>query len=89
MKSRLAIFVIVCAFATITPLCCAQSQDDLISPSRPVPTGRAPGMRVKQIKDTPEEKVYAVIFYRGDEVLSGLTEFAIQHKIEDAHFTAI
>ena len=30
-----------------------------------------------------------MIFYRGDEVLSGLTDFAIQHKIEDAHFTAI
>ena len=63
------------------------SQDSLISPSRPVPTGKAPHMLVKQVKDSPEEKVYAVIFYRGDEALSGLTDFVIQHNIQDAHFT--
>jgi predicted DNA-binding protein with PD1-like motif len=68
----------------------AQSPDDLyISPSRPVPTGKAPGMQVKQIKNTRDEKIYAVIFRRGDEALSGLTDFAMQNKIEDAHFTAI
>jgi predicted DNA-binding protein with PD1-like motif len=64
-------------------------QDSLISPSRPVPTGKAPHMLVKQVKDAPEEKVYAVIFYRGDEALSGLTDFMIEHKIQDAHFTGI
>src|ERR1700761_1726512 len=90
MSNKVAIFLVVCAIAAMTNSSCAQSQDDLyISPSSPVPTGKAPGMQVKQIKDTPEEKVYAVIFYRGDEVLSGLTDFAIQHKIGDAHFTAI
>jgi predicted DNA-binding protein with PD1-like motif len=68
----------------------AQSSDDLyISPSRPVPAGKAPGMQVKQIKNTPDEKIYAVIFRKGDEALSGLTDFAIQNKVEDAHFTAI
>jgi predicted DNA-binding protein with PD1-like motif len=46
-------------------------------------------MQVKRLKDTPEEKIYAVIFRKGDEALSGLTDFAIQNKIEDAHFTAI
>lgn len=63
--------------------------DRFISPSRPVPTGKAPGMEVKLVKDTPEEKIYAVIFHKGDEALSGLTDFAIEHKVEDAHFTAI
>jgi predicted DNA-binding protein with PD1-like motif len=91
MKNKLALLWIVCALA---PMICrsvyGQLQDDLyISPSRPVPTGKAPAMQVKEVKDTPEEKVYAVVFYKGDEVLSGLTDFAIQHKIEDAHFTAI
>ncbi len=68
----------------------AQLPDDLaISPSRPVPTGKAPNMQVRQIKDSLEEKVYAVIFHKGDEVLSGLTDFSIRYKVEDAHFTAI
>jgi predicted DNA-binding protein with PD1-like motif len=64
-------------------------QGNLISPSRPVPVGKAPGMQVKLVKDTPEEKVYAVVFYKGDEVLSGLTDFAIAKNVGDAHFTGI
>jgi predicted DNA-binding protein with PD1-like motif len=63
--------------------------DRLISPSRPVPVGKAPGMQVKLVKDTPEEKVYAVVFYRGDEALSGLTDFALKYNVGDAHFTGI
>jgi predicted DNA-binding protein with PD1-like motif len=83
---------LIAVTASVTVCCSAGSQvpEDLyISPSRPVPTGKAPGMQAKLVMDTPQEKVYTVIFYKGDEVLSGLTDFAIQHKIEDAHFTAI
>ncbi len=65
------------------------SSDEVISPSRPVPVGKAPGMQVKLVKDTAEEKVYAVILHKGDEALSGLTDFVIQHKVQDAHFTGI
>jgi predicted DNA-binding protein with PD1-like motif len=46
-------------------------------------------MQVKLIKDTPEEKVYAVVFLKGDEALSGLTDFATQYKVQDAHLTGI
>ncbi|AXC15224.1 hypothetical protein ACPOL_5980 [Acidisarcina polymorpha] len=68
----------------------AQSAEiQYISPSRPIAAGKAPGMQVKQIKDTPEEKVYAVVFRKGDEALSGLNDFANRYKVEDAHFTAI
>ena len=91
MREKLALFLI--AFATPALLCHSSdgqaSDDRYISPSRPVPGGRAPSMKVKLVKDAPEEKVYAVIFYKGDDAMSGLTDFAIQNKIEDAHFTAI
>jgi len=46
-------------------------------------------MEVKLVKDSPAEKVYVVIFHKGDEALSGLTDFTIEHKVEDAHFTGI
>jgi len=46
-------------------------------------------MQVKLVKDTPEEKVYAVIFLKGDELLSGLTDFCIKYGVTDAHFTGI
>src|SRR5258708_11546887 len=91
MKFKPAQFLLI--FMTSAAVCHSGGDqlpgDSLISPSRPVPTGKAPGMQVKQVKDTPEEKVYAVIFLKGDEALSGLTDFALQHKIEDAHFTGI
>jgi uncharacterized protein len=76
---------------TAVPVMAQVSMPDegLISPSGPVPTGKAPGMQAKLVKDTPEEKVYAIIFHQGDEVLSGLTDFAIAHHIGDAHLTAI
>ena len=35
------------------------------------------------------EKTYAVIFGKGDEVLSGLTEFAERERVTAGHFTAI
>lgn len=36
-----------------------------------------------------KEKVYAIIFDTDEEPVSGLTAFAQQHQITDAHFTAI
>ena len=61
----------------------------LIDPARPVPTGKAPHMQVRQIRSSPEETVWVIVFLSGDEALSGLTDFAIAHHIEDAHFTGI
>jgi predicted DNA-binding protein with PD1-like motif len=75
-----------CVAAAQTP----QVPDDrLISPSRAVPVGKAPGMQVKLVMDTPQQKVYAVVFYKGDEALSGLTDFALKYNVGDAHFTGI
>ena len=67
----------------------AFSQEQTILPSRPIPTGKAPNMQVKLLKDTPEEKVYTVIFLKGDEALSGMLDFANKYHANDAHFTAI
>jgi predicted DNA-binding protein with PD1-like motif len=91
MKAKPGLILVV--FAGCAMMCFSGHaqlpDDDLISPSRPVPAGKAPHMLVKLVKDSPDEKVYAVIFYKGDEALSGLTDFAIEHKIGDAHFTGI
>jgi predicted DNA-binding protein with PD1-like motif len=63
--------------------------DVWIAPSHPIPTGLAPGMKVQLLSSTPTEKTYAVIFSRGDEAFSGLTDFARQYNVSAAHFTAI
>jgi predicted DNA-binding protein with PD1-like motif len=61
----------------------------IISPSQPVPSGKAPGMQVKLVHEIPNERVYAIIFHQGDEALSGLTDFATKYHVRDAHFTGI
>jgi uncharacterized protein len=89
MKLTIAVLVLLGSWG-LCPVVSGQTvSDSLISPSRPVPTGKAPGMQIKLVKDTPGEKVYTVIFYKGDEALSGLTDFAILNNVQDAHFTAI
>ena len=35
------------------------------------------------------DKTYAVIFDTGDEVVKGLTDFAMDHRLAGSHFTAI
>jgi len=82
------LLLLTAAFLTIVPQSPAQDAAG-ISPSRPIPAGLAHHMQVKLLKDTPEEKVYAIVFLKGDEVLSGLTDFAIKNKVGDAHFTGI
>ena len=61
--------------------------------TRPGPVtdrGWAPKMQVRVIAENPGgEKTYAVIFGKGDEVLSGLTEFAERENITSGHFDAI
>ena len=42
-------------------------------------------MKSKQL----DERTYALVFDKGDEVMSNLTEFARVHKLTAAHFTAI
>jgi uncharacterized protein len=60
-----------------------------VSPSAPVATGKAPGMKVRLLSENAGVKRYAIILAKGDEVMSGLTDFARQNKVTSASFTAI
>jgi predicted DNA-binding protein with PD1-like motif len=52
--------------------------------------GRAPGLQTRLIAENPSgERTYAVIFAKGDEIMSGLTGFAVREKLVAGHFTAI
>ena len=72
----------------------AQEQDTgedqaYLSPSAPVATGKAPGMKVRLLSENDGVKNYAIVLAKGDEVMSGLTDFARQNKVRSASFTAI
>jgi predicted DNA-binding protein with PD1-like motif len=57
--------------------------------SQPIEKGKAPGMQVQLLSENNGRKEYAVIFSKGDEAFSGLSEFAEKFQITSAHFTAI
>ena len=59
------------------------------SPTQPVETGKAPGVKVKLLSTNGQTKNYVLIFAQGDEVRSGLTEFARNYNVKTAHFSAI
>ena len=62
---------------------------EYVSPTKPAETGKSPGMKVKLLSTNGQTKTYAVIFATGDEVVSGLTEFAQKYNVKAAHYTAI
>jgi predicted DNA-binding protein with PD1-like motif len=57
--------------------------------SQPIEKGKAPGMQVQLLSENNGRKEYAVIFGKGDEAFSGLSEFAEKYQVTSAHFTAI
>src|SRR6185369_15252447 len=68
----------------------SRGQDEgYVSPSAPVATGKAPGMKVRLLSANAGVKHYAIVLAKGDEVMSGVTDFAKQNKVTSASFTAI
>jgi hypothetical protein len=86
MKIRPAILL---AFIGLTIIGLTANAQEYVSPTKPAQTGRSPGVKVKLISGNNTSKTYAIIFAAGDEVMSGLTEFAQNYHVTSAHFTAI
>jgi len=90
--SRVAIVLSGIAMTIICLQGDASGQDTphCVSPAESAQTrGAAPGMKVQLISNGPGAKQYAVIFSTGDEVYSGLMEFANKYRVTSGHFTAI
>jgi uncharacterized protein len=66
-----------------------EKASEYVSPSEAVPRGKAPKIQIQLLNPGEPTKQYAVIFYQGDEVFSGLLEFAEKYHVMSAHFTAI
>ena len=64
-----------------------QAQDQYVAPQPVTARGLAPRMKYKDLGQ--QATTYAVIFGSGDEVASGLTEFAEKNHIQSGHLTAI
>ncbi len=66
-----------------------EAAGDYVTPSEAIPRGSAPRMQVQLLSRGEQTQQYAVIFYQGDEVFSGLQEFAEKYHVTSAHFSAI
>jgi predicted DNA-binding protein with PD1-like motif len=84
-----------CGFLAASGLGLAQAADmpALKGYTRPGPItrrGLAPGLQSRLVSEKPGgEMTFAVVFAKGDEVLSGLTEFAERGNFSSGYFTAI
>lgn len=54
-----------------------------------IESGKAPGMKVILLSEINEVKTYMLIFSKGDEVVSGLTDFAKEYNVKSAHYQGI
>jgi predicted DNA-binding protein with PD1-like motif len=87
--------LVTCSYLAAGGLALGQSEEKPApkgyTPPGPVTNlGRAPGLQTRLTGEHPSgERTYAVVFAKGDEIMSGLTEFAVREKLVAGHFTAI
>ncbi len=67
----------------------AKDSMEFMSPFTPVAKGKSPGMKYKLLRESNDVKEFVLIFAKGDEVLSGISDFASEQHVTAAHFTAI
>jgi predicted DNA-binding protein with PD1-like motif len=61
---------------------------DWIKPGEPLPKDKAPGMKARRIANGAET-TYVVAFQKGDEVVTGLDDFAAAHDVRGARLSAV
>lgn len=88
MKYYSAKVLLACLLFLLGVMSTAHAQD-YVSPTKPAETGKSPGVKVKLLSTNGQTKTYVLIFSKGDEVVSGLTEFAQKYNVKSAHYTAI
>lgn len=68
----------------------ALAQDDeYIKPGQVIEKGKAPAMKYRLLNTNGGIKTYIVALFRGDDILSGMTEFAEKEGIKFAQFNAV
>ncbi|MBD1362618.1 DNA-binding protein [Mucilaginibacter sp. ZT4R22] len=78
------------AFAALLILCgtFTASAQEYVSLTNPAKPGKAPGAKVKLLSTNGKTKTYLLVLATGDEVTSGIAEFAQKYQVKNAHYTA-
>jgi hypothetical protein len=85
--SAAALLAMVAANAAFAQAAALAPLPDGYMRAPPVPVGRAPQMRITETTATAH--VFDAIFSPGDEVLSGLTDLAINYKVTSGYVTGL
>ena len=81
--------MLIMALSCFVFICTKASAQEYWPPAKAFQTGRSPGVKVKLISENGATKTYVMVFAPGDEIMSGLIEFAVKYGIKSAHFTGI
>ncbi len=86
--SLIIVLLAASSFSIADPHAQVNQAPDQYVVSEPVTAkGFAPNMKYKDLGQ--QATTYSIVFGSGDEVASGLTEFAANHHIQSGHLTAI
>ncbi len=88
-STKTALFIAMSCFLFF---CIKADAQEYWPPAKAVQTGRSPGVKVRLLSRLDSYSgtiTYVIVFAPGDEIMSGLTEFAEKYKVKSAHFTAI
>lgn len=64
-------------------------EEEYVKPGQVIEKNKAPAMKYKLISTSGKIKTYLIVLYRGDDILSGMTEFAEKLNIRFAHFSGV
>lgn len=91
MKGSKTIISIIkkAAFAALLIICgtFTASAQEYVSLANPAKSGKAPGAKVKLLSTNGKTKTYLLVLATGDEVTSGIAEFAQKYEVKNAHYT--
>lgn len=77
----------VCGFTLAVAAAAQAPKVEYVERTEVTPRGLAPGMKVTELK--PESRTFQITFAKGDEVASGLLDFAEKNHLTNSHFTAL
>jgi len=77
------------ALLLLTATLAFAQDDEYVKPGQVIEKGKAPAMKYRLLNTNNGIKTYIVALFRGDDILSGMTEFAEKEQIKFAQFNAV
>jgi predicted DNA-binding protein with PD1-like motif len=88
MKTSVISWRLVLPFLLLFSLSNSGTAQEYVSLTQPAQSGKAPGAKAKLISTNGPTKTYILVLATGDEVTSGIAEFAQKYNVKNAHYTA-